>query len=124
MGSKEEDGEGNDDGPPIWALKHYSEEAVRVGSGEPNGPRHRRAQSELMIGHRRSNSFQRLRSHVQRAWKWGSGPGSREEGRGAAGFNPEILANQKRQWYQHRSKVMVILLVTENNGFKCFISFY
>lgn len=96
MGSKEEDGEGNDDGPAIWALKHYS---------EPNVPRHRRAQSEVIV-HRRSNSFQRLKSHVQRAWRWGSGPGGREEGRGAAGFNPEILANQKRQWYQHRSKVM------------------
>ncbi|KAF7804588.1 DENN domain-containing protein 5B [Senna tora] len=64
---------------------------------------HRRTQSEDVIaGHRRTNSFQKLKSHVQKAWRWGGR--SREEG--LSNFNPEVMANQKRQWYQLHSKIM------------------
>ncbi|XP_062079547.1 uncharacterized protein LOC133784008 [Humulus lupulus] len=117
----------DDDRPssPIWVLQHLSEEACRVAGealhsvypGHPSnivntsplgqrpgpGPGHRRAQSEVLIGQTRSNGFHRLKSQVQRAWKWGSN--SREEGR-RSNFNPEVLANQKRQWYQLHSKVL------------------
>ncbi|PON54584.1 DENN domain containing protein [Trema orientale] len=125
MDSSKEDGEGHEDRPssPIWVLQQISEEAFRVAgeaiqsvySGNSisnmnnvtplgHGPGHRRAQSEILtIGHRRSNSFHRLKTQVQRAWKWGSN--SREEGR-RSNFNPEVLANQKRQWYQLHSKVL------------------
>eukprot|EP00268_Persea_americana_P039413 TRINITY_DN389_c1_g1_i4.p1 TRINITY_DN389_c1_g1~~TRINITY_DN389_c1_g1_i4.p1 ORF type:complete len:803 (+),score=145.03 TRINITY_DN389_c1_g1_i4:716-3124(+) len=53
-------------------------------------------------GHRRSGSFQRWKNQMQRAWKWG--PGTREQGLKSA-FNPEVLANQKRQWYQLHSSL-------------------
>lgn len=52
-------------------------------------------------GLRRNSSFQRLKSQVQRAWKWGSVP--RERGLKST-FNPEVLANQKREWYQLQSR--------------------
>lgn len=119
---RKEDGEVHEDRPssPIWVLQHLSEEAFRVAgealhsvySGNSNvpplGPGHRRAQSEVLtMGHRRSNSFHRLKSHVQKAWKWGSN--LREEGRRSS-FNPEVLANQKRQWYQLHSKVLVFYI--------------
>lgn len=118
MMESKEDGEVHEDRPssPIWVLQHLSEEAFRVAgealhsvySGNSNvlplGPGHRRAQSEVLtMGHRRSNSFHRLKSHVQKAWKWGSN--LREEGRRSS-YNPEVLANQKRQWYQLHSKVL------------------
>ncbi|XP_048337469.2 uncharacterized protein LOC107405233 isoform X1 [Ziziphus jujuba] len=121
MGAKE-DGEGNGDGnedrpqSPVWVLQQISEEAIRVAgealqnvySGNSSFPPlaagHRRARSEIgTTGHRRSNSLQRLKSHVQRAWRWGNS--SREDG-GRSSFNPEILANQKRQWYQLHPKAM------------------
>lgn len=124
MDSKE-DGEAHEDRPssPIWVLQQLSEEAFRVAGeaiqsvysgslntnnipplGPGHGPGHRRAQSEVLIGHRRSSSFHRLKTQVQRAWKWGSN--SREECR-RSHFNPEVLANQKRQWYQLNSKALV-----------------
>lgn len=114
---------------PIWILQQLSEEAFRVAgealqsvysgnSGNSNvnniprlgpghGRGHRRAQSEILIGHSRSNSFHRLKTQVQRAWKWGSN--SKEECR-RSNFNPEVLANQKRQWYQLHSKVLVFIV--------------
>lgn len=113
--------EAHEDRPPspIWVLQQISEEAFRVAgealqsvysgnsSFPPLAPGHRRAQSEIgTTGHRRSNSFQRLKTQVQRAWKWGSN--SREEG-GRSNFNPEIMANQKRQWYQLHPKALVLL---------------
>jgi hypothetical protein len=104
---------------PIWVLHHLSEEAFRVAgealhsvySGHSNfppmGPEqgHRRSQSEVVTKvHRRNSSFQRLKSQMQKAWKWGSD--SREEDYRRS-FNPEVLANHKRQWYQFQSKSMV-----------------
>ncbi|KAF5459436.1 hypothetical protein F2P56_023381 [Juglans regia] len=101
---------------PILVLQHISEEAFRVAgealhnvySGNSNFPRpglrqgHRRTQSEVVTtAHRRNNSFQRLKSQMQKAWKWSSN--YREEDYKRS-FNPEVLANQKRQWYQLHTK--------------------
>ncbi|XP_054801241.1 uncharacterized protein LOC129305258 isoform X2 [Prosopis cineraria] len=67
-------------------------------------PSHRRSHSETVIaGFRRSDSFRKLKSHVQKAWRWGGK--SREDGFSST-FNPEDLANQKRLWYQLHSKAM------------------
>lgn len=115
-----EDAEGQEELPPspILVLHHLSEEAFRVAgealhsvySGHSNfppmGPEqgHRRSQSEVVTkAHRRNSSFQRLKSQMQKAWKWGSD--SREEDYRRS-FNPEVLANHKRQWYQFQSKSM------------------
>ncbi|KAI4350300.1 hypothetical protein L6164_004768 [Bauhinia variegata] len=121
-----EDAESCDGGPPSEhvELQQMSEEATRVadetlqsvcsdggangGSGDssvpPMAPGHRRSQSELVpAGFRRSNSFQKLKTQVQKAWRWGGR--SHEEGL-PANFNPEVLANQKRQWYQLHPKTM------------------
>ena len=66
---------------------------------------HRRARSDIV--HKRHNSLQRLKSHVQKAFRWG---GNLKEQSYCIQFNPEILANQKRQWYQLHSKTSVWLL--------------
>lgn len=67
---------------------------------------HRRSHSEVVATgkHRRSNSFHRWKSHMQKALRWGSN--SQDQGSQST-FNPEILANQKRQWYQLHSKTPV-----------------
>ncbi|KAM7496158.1 hypothetical protein LguiA_020572 [Lonicera macranthoides] len=98
---------------PYEVLQHISGEAVRV-AGEAiqnvvSSPKvvpspvaavgHRRTQSEIV--HKRHNSLQRLKSHVQKAFRWG---GNSKERSYCIQFNPEILANQKRQWYQLHSK--------------------
>lgn len=148
MDAKEDgegNGEGNEDQPssPVWVLQQISEEAFRVAgealqnvysgnsSFSPLAPGHRRAQSEIgTTGHRRSNSLQRLKSHVQRAWRWGSS--SREDG-ARSSFNPEVMANQKRQWYQLHPKAMVldfyfiwpvILLQSLGRGANLLVIFY
>ncbi|KAB2003659.1 hypothetical protein ES319_D11G147000v1 [Gossypium barbadense] len=119
METKEE-AEGHEDQSQstIWELDHgFEEEAVKVDGGVQNpvhsgstaSPRllplgHRRTQSEFTTaGHKRINSFQRLKTQMQRAWRWGGN--SRDE-RYRPSFNPEVLANQKRQWYQLHSKSM------------------
>ncbi|KAJ6810083.1 uncharacterized protein M6B38_157680 [Iris pallida] len=58
--------------------------------------------------HVRSGSFQRWRRQMQRAWRWGpsggaGGRGDREEWLKTS-MNLEMMANQKRQWYQIQSK--------------------
>ncbi|PWA99821.1 DENN domain, uDENN domain protein [Artemisia annua] len=59
---------------------------------------HRRCRSEVVTSlNTQNNGFQRLKTHMQRALNWG---GSQEQ----AFFNPEILAHQKRQWYQFQSR--------------------
>lgn len=122
MESKE-DGDGTEEWPtsPYQVLQQISEEAFRAAgeaiqsvylgsslNNQPPGPEpgHRRCQSEVLTGaeHRRSNSFQRWKSQMQRALRWGNNP--REQSRCLA-FNPEVLANQKRQWYQLHSKASV-----------------
>ncbi|KAH7836510.1 hypothetical protein Vadar_002237 [Vaccinium darrowii] len=117
MESKE-DSDGTEEWPtsPYQVLQHISEEAVRVAgeaiqsvylsslNNQTPGVGHRRCQSEVLTGAqpRRSNSFQRWKAQMQRVLRWGNNP--REQSRYLA-FNPEILANQKRQWYQLHSKV-------------------
>ncbi|XP_030934070.1 uncharacterized protein LOC115959702 [Quercus lobata] len=105
---------------PVWVLQHLSAEVVRVAGDalhnvypvSPNfqplrpepglGQGHRRSQSDVVPKFNgRTNSFQRLKTRMQKAWKWGSN--SQEEGNWRS-FNPEVLANQKRQWYQLHSK--------------------
>ncbi|KAJ8749096.1 hypothetical protein K2173_013703 [Erythroxylum novogranatense] len=63
---------------------------------------HRRSQSEILTtGYSHSNSFHKLKNQVQKAWRWGAN--SRDQGN-RSNFNPEILTNQKRQWYQLHAK--------------------
>ncbi|TKY62294.1 DENN domain-containing protein 5B [Spatholobus suberectus] len=118
MDSKEE-AEPHEDRPssPMRVLQQLSEGAFRVAGealqnmysgGGSNMPQmvpgaHRRSQSELVTGgFHRSHSFQKLKSHVHKAWRWGGKP--REEG--LASFNPEVMANQKRQWYRLHPKTL------------------
>ncbi|EER95503.2 hypothetical protein BDA96_01G539500 [Sorghum bicolor] len=58
--------------------------------------------------HVRTGSFQRFREQMQRAWKWGpigGGGGAERSPRDLrTTLNIEAMANQKRQWYQVRSK--------------------
>ncbi|XP_024626920.1 uncharacterized protein [Medicago truncatula] len=106
--------------PMRVVLQQISEGAFRVagealhsmysgagGSSLPQiGPSvaHRRSKSEIVTkGFQRSHSFQKLKVHVQKAWGWGGK--SREEGLPPI-FNPEVMANQKRQWYQLHPKSM------------------
>ncbi|KAG5043648.1 hypothetical protein JHK87_007563 [Glycine soja] len=118
MDSKEE-AEHHEDRPtsPMRVLQQLSEGAFRVAGeafhnmysgGGPSMPQmgpgaHRRCQSELVTreGVQRNNSFQKLRSHVHKAWRWG---GRFREEVSPASFNPEVMANQKRQWYRLHPK--------------------
>ncbi|KAB1208648.1 DENN domain-containing protein 5B [Morella rubra] len=93
---------------PILVLQHISGALHSMYSGNSNvpppglGQGHRRSQSEVVTtAHGRHNSFQRLKSHMQKAWKWGSNSRVEDYQRS---FNPEVLANQKRQWYQFHTK--------------------
>ncbi|KAL5712102.1 hypothetical protein ACHQM5_014304 [Ranunculus cassubicifolius] len=115
---------------PYEVLHQISEEAVRVASeaiqsvyngsnsghnspvaARSSGVHHRRVRSEVVpptnsssSGHLRSNSFQKWKAQMQKAF---SKSGVKEEQKGKKlNFNPEVLANQKRQWYQHHSKKM------------------
>ncbi|KAL8170204.1 hypothetical protein V2J09_022008 [Rumex salicifolius] len=107
-----------DDRPasPLQVLQQISEEAVRVANvaihnvyngGSEGGDSSlmwaaiQRSPSESPgRGYKRSNSLQNLKSQFQRALRWGAS--SKEESR-HRNFNPEELANQKRQWYQLQS---------------------
>ncbi|KAH9729081.1 UDENN domain-containing protein [Citrus sinensis] len=97
MDTKEEEDKASS---PYHVLQQISEEAVRVAgealqgvyshsnsSSNLMGPRHRRSQSEVLTaGHTRTNSFQRFKCQMQRAWRWGGF--SRENGYQSS-FNPE-----------------------------------
>ncbi|KAL8250028.1 hypothetical protein R6Q59_033721 [Mikania micrantha] len=62
------------------------------------GTNHRRSRSEIVTSFDdQTNGFQKFKTHMQRALNWGGGQDE-------AFFNPEILANQKRQWCQVQSK--------------------
>ncbi|KAL6271313.1 hypothetical protein ACE6H2_028224 [Prunus campanulata] len=110
-----EDGEAYEEkaSSPIQVLQEISEEAFKMAgetlqnmysgnsSMPPLAPGHRRSQSEVVTTrHRRSNSLQKLKCQMQKAWKWGSN----SRGDLQLAFNPEVLANQKRQWYQLHSR--------------------
>ncbi|KAJ6333947.1 hypothetical protein OIU78_010948 [Salix suchowensis] len=57
--------------------------------------------SRMGRGSLRSSSFRKLKTRMQNALRRGGD--SREQGY-LPSFNPEVLANQKRQWYQLNSK--------------------
>ncbi|KAL9239078.1 hypothetical protein vseg_013430 [Gypsophila vaccaria] len=107
MDLKEDNGYLHEERPssPLWVLHQISEEAVRVaseylGSGNtsPVWTGHRKGQSEVVNQtHRRSTSLQNLKSSLSKAWRWG---GSSQYENRRFSFNPEVLANQKRQWYR------------------------
>ncbi|KAF5179359.1 DENN (AEX-3) domain-containing protein [Thalictrum thalictroides] len=118
-----------DDRPPspYEVFQQISEEAVRVASeaiqsvyngsnSASNSPvaaaasrlGHRRVHSEIVSGGDfRSNSFQKWKTQMQKAFQK-SGYYKEEQTRRSTSFNPEILANQKRLWYQHHSKKLDI----------------
>ncbi|KAJ8559351.1 hypothetical protein K7X08_003409 [Anisodus acutangulus] len=114
------EGNGKEEFPssPYRVLQQISEEAVRV-AGEAlqnvysssssklasTGVGHRRSRSEIVtlsVHRSGSSNFNKWKSQMQRALKnWGS---TSQEDSSFLSFNPEVLANQKRQWYQLHSK--------------------
>ncbi|XP_065873315.1 uncharacterized protein [Euphorbia lathyris] len=100
---------------PYVVLQHVTDEAFKLAGGDgghnaylgdqplqPVPPMHRRCQSETLTpGHTRNSSFQKLKTQMQKAWPWGGS--SRDQD---YCFNPEVLANQKRLWYQLHSKTL------------------
>jgi hypothetical protein len=118
MGTKG-DGESQEERPhsPYSVLQHLSEEAFRVAGEalhsvypgtDPGFKSMQRSQSEIFTngaGSLRSSSFRKLKTRMQNAWRGGGD--SRERGY-LPSFNPEVLANQKRQWYQFNSKSLVL----------------
>ncbi|GMI66408.1 hypothetical protein like AT2G20320 [Hibiscus trionum] len=120
MKKTEEEAEGHEDRSrsSIWEINPGFEKEGVNEDGEAQNPvqsrstgppglpplGHRRTRSELsMAGHLPGNSFQILKTQMQKAWQWGGF--SRDE-RYHPSFNPEVLAKQKRQWYQLNSKSM------------------
>ncbi|XP_042395153.1 uncharacterized protein LOC121985644 isoform X2 [Zingiber officinale] len=92
------------DGPPTGASTAAGTAPLPPSDGSSTMPQIRQ------VRHARSSSFQRWRSQMLRAWKWGPGNG----GSGLAGggreqslkamVNFEMMVNQKRQWYQIKAK--------------------
>ncbi|XP_058095045.1 uncharacterized protein LOC131240674 isoform X2 [Magnolia sinica] len=101
--------ETNDDAASLHSTsvsQQASEESVGTASGV--GPRALPRPSNVSStgqgqGHRRSNSFQCWMHQMQKAWNWV--PSTKEPSVRLA-FNPEVLVNQKRQWYQLHSRTM------------------
>ncbi|GMJ09037.1 hypothetical protein like AT2G20320 [Hibiscus trionum] len=102
----------------IWEINPGFEEEVVKEDGETHNPvqsgrtcpprlppsGHRRTRSEFpTLGHLRNDSFQRLKTQMQKAWQWG---GTSRDERYMPSFNPEVLASQKRQWHLLNSKFM------------------
>ncbi|KAK3007564.1 hypothetical protein RJ639_014410 [Escallonia herrerae] len=87
--------------------KEEGEEWPTSSYGEALHSGHSRRRSEVVTAQRRSgsSSFQKWKFQVQRVLRWG-GSNWREQSWGS-GFNPEILANHKRQWYQLHSRTLV-----------------
>ncbi|WOH13327.1 hypothetical protein DCAR_0832836 [Daucus carota subsp. sativus] len=83
----------------------------------PSGPGHRRSKSDVSSGNggKRSNGFQKWKHQVQRALKWG-----KDESKDY-NFNPEILADQKRQWYQLHSNSSGLTYTEPTSLFEHFI---
>lgn len=121
---------------PIEVLQQLSKEAVRM-AGEAwhhaypanvptmqSAPRHRRARSEIVTSTHdndgNNGNFQRLKGHMQRAMHMG-GRCSFDDSQYSS-FDPEILAYQKRQWYQLNSKTLVHSLTPFLLCFLCILS--
>lgn len=105
MGSRE-DFQGDRPPSPYVVFQKVAGEALEtmyaVNPHHPSLPTaHRRSQSEIAAGNLRSNSFRRLKNRVQKVWGWDGNPKEHDY---FTSFNPEVLANQKRQWYQLHSK--------------------
>jgi hypothetical protein len=72
--------------------------------------------------HMRSESFQKWRRQMQRAWRWGpsgwggAGSNSNREEVVRATVNFEAMANQKRMWYQIYSKSRVLRIEISRNS--------
>lgn len=113
------EGNGQEELPssPYRVLQQISEEAVRV-AGEAlqnvyssssskfstTGVGHRRSRSETVTSsvQRSGSNFTKWKSQMQKTLRnWGS---TSQEDSSFLSFNPEVLANQKRQWYQLHSK--------------------
>ncbi|XP_049411105.1 uncharacterized protein LOC125874290 isoform X1 [Solanum stenotomum] len=113
------EGNGQEELPssPYRVLQQISEEAVRV-AGEAlqnvyssssskfstTGVGHRRSRSEIVTSsvQRSGSNFTKWKSQMQKTLRnWGS---TSQEDSSFLSFNPEVLANQKRQWYQLHSK--------------------
>ncbi|GAB4841269.1 hypothetical protein Ancab_022001 [Ancistrocladus abbreviatus] len=110
-----EDGDAEDKpASPLRGLQQSSEDAVKManeaihnvhmshGESSPVLTGHKRSQSEIVNNtHTRSNSLQQFKSQISKAWRRG---GNSQDEHQSLNFNPEILANQKRQWYQLHAK--------------------
>ncbi|KAL2893508.1 DENN domain-containing protein 4C [Bienertia sinuspersici] len=97
---------------PLWVLHQISEEAVKVANDyfssantSPVWTGHKRSQSEVVNRtHRRSNSFQNLKSQISKAWRWG---GNSQYENGRFNFNPE-----DRTKYQEPTSLFEHFIVT------------
>ncbi|RWR97303.1 DENN domain-containing protein [Cinnamomum micranthum f. kanehirae] len=87
--------------PPFPAKSKKSEKAAGVPAQVAPRQWPRPAKVVPSANHQRSGSFHRWMNQVQRAWSWVPPP--REEGLKSS-FNPEVLVNQKRQWYRLHSR--------------------
>ncbi|XP_047335681.1 uncharacterized protein LOC124939224 [Impatiens glandulifera] len=95
--AREEEHETKDDGQLAGELHHVN---FGFSSVQPAAnTRHRRSISEnVSAGMPPKNAgFQKLKCHVPRAWPWSN---LWREQNGPLSFDPEVLANQKRQWCQ------------------------
>ncbi|KAJ6403655.1 hypothetical protein OIU84_011957 [Salix udensis] len=84
-----------------WLVRHCIASIPGSDSGFKSM---QRSQSDVFTngaGSLRSSSFRKLKTRMQNALRRGGD--SREQGY-LPSFNPEVLANQKRQWYQLNSK--------------------
>ncbi|KAL0286999.1 UNVERIFIED_CONTAM: hypothetical protein Sangu_2710900 [Sesamum angustifolium] len=113
-------------GSPIHALHKVPKEAVKKTSeplqnSYPGIPvedtlklvqplKYSRIHSEGATSfHRRGNStnnFHKWKFQMQKALQWGSSNFREDSHSQCSSFDPEILANQKRQWYQLQSKTL------------------
>ncbi|KAL0435535.1 UNVERIFIED_CONTAM: DENN domain-containing protein 5B [Sesamum radiatum] len=113
-------------GSPIHVLDKVPKEAVKKTSESSQNSnlgipventlklvqplRHRRIHGEVATSfHRRgssTNNFHKWKSQMQKALQWGSSNFREDSHSQCSSFDPEILANQKRQWYQLQSKTL------------------
>ncbi|KAG9447671.1 hypothetical protein H6P81_013799 [Aristolochia fimbriata] len=88
---------------PTPSTSHPNSEDEAGVSHETSSPSFNLPKSKAMAMQQRSNSFQRWRRQMQRAWK--RGPATRDQN-SKSSFNPELLTNQKRQWYRNHIRTM------------------
>ncbi|KAJ4968036.1 hypothetical protein NE237_014737 [Protea cynaroides] len=86
---------------PSQAVNNIYASSANIPPLVPVAPEHRRCQSELPT--KRNNGFQRWKASMQKALRWGT---DTTEKSARSNFNPEVLASQKRQWYQLHTKAL------------------